>query len=715
MIMDDINMLYFVLEQYISSPTSSNLKISSFGKPSIGKTSFLNFVFRNKQPQVNYDQLQHKNFFITPYEEFDLIDISETSNPQEEIKNEVLLFTVALLLSNKLLIHIPENDIKDPDFIQKFAYKFYHSSRTSLKFTNKLPEIIIIIRDPSISDKSALTYAEYDNLVMDFVYKVNIKISKFAQSLYEIYQNSNTKKDLNVVEKDMLVDDFTSCLLKVSYHCCAYVKKEDSSEVLEYLELRRDDSEWDFNDNGFEKLQKTAISMLISENRSSNPPSKIKPSFLVGSNEFTTEIKKIVLADKKNVKGKFLAQKIISDINYNVFLAYSSPKSNAKLLKYCKIYRIKLEELNGKFSKMLEKNTQNLEPDTAIWKMYEIKINKQFAKIIEDISMIQSMISYFKYNTAISFSYIFSLRCSIKDSLCYTILNSIMRHSSNNELINYEFSKLEKCLVLFKCCINFDDDFKELLKNLMPQKFVLTECIAEIYNEIIDFTINKDYKYEDVLIQQKMLYEQKDYIRHIRRLVKIFFEYIIDGEITDDKFENYMNKVEFFIERLKTLHSMLLIEKQKILIVTDENMKIKRVCDSVTIKFSKIFYKIAPPAAGLFFGLMSTVAPVHAIPGLNLAMIGIGALVTFFLTSYGHKQKTKTKNLALLEKADEGYYIEDYILIKDHSYGTITIDRERLSDDKKTFDYTASFTTDGKSSGSACLNIVCILICKKLL
>ncbi|OMJ79350.1 hypothetical protein SteCoe_20643 [Stentor coeruleus] len=708
-------MLYFVLEQYISSPTSPKNKISSFGKPNIGKTSFLNFMFRNQQPQVNHNQIQHKNFLITPYNQFDLIDISEIINPQEGIKNEVHLFTVALLLSNKVLLHILENDMKNPDFIQMFAYKFYHSSRTCLKFTNKLPEIIIIIRDPSIYFKTALTVAEYDDLVIDFAYKVNMKISKFAQSLYEIYENTNEKKKSNESERDILIDDFKSCVFKVSHHCCAFAIKNDSLDSVEYLELRRGDYEWDFYDNGFEKFSNRAICVLVKEKRSNDVFNKNRASINGASIDFTTEIKKIVLTDKKNAKGKFLAQKILCDINFNVFLAYTLPQSHAKLLDYCKKYKIKLEKLNKKFSKIIEKSTENNKTYSDIWKTYETEINKQYAKNTEDMPMIESMVSYFKYNTAISFTYIFSLRSTIKDSLCYSILNSIMKYSSNTELINYEFNKLEKCLGLFKCYINFDDNFKEILKNLMPQKFVLTECIAEIYSQIIEFTINKDYKYEDVLIQQKMLYEQKDYIQHIRRLVKIFFEYIIDGENTDEKFENYMKRIEYFIEKLKTLHSMLLIENNKALIVTDENLKIKRICESVTIKFPKMLYKIAPPATGLFFGLMSTVAPVQAIPGLNLAILGIGALATYFLTSYAYNQKTKRKILTLNLKADEGYYIEDYIIIKDHSYGTISNENEHKSEDKTTFDYTACLTSDGKSSGSACLNVVCILVCKRIL
>ena len=163
-----------IQSKYLEALQGNSLPIvSSIGKQSTGKSYFL-----GKMP--NDDSIENKNsqfckrgtslLFSKVYEEFLLLDMEDLEGDQVTVERDILNFASTFSTSDVLLLHITQLDLETNTLIDSFSYTFWHSTKISSKFSLRLPEIILLIRDPRISLESEKTLAFYRTIINDFTW-----------------------------------------------------------------------------------------------------------------------------------------------------------------------------------------------------------------------------------------------------------------------------------------------------------------------------------------------------------------------------------------------------------------------------------------------------------------------------------------------------------------------------------------------------------------
>ena len=163
-----------IQSKYLEALQGNSLPIvSSIGKQSTGKSYFL-----GKMP--NDDSIENKNsqfckrgtslLFSKVYEEFLLLDMEGLESDQGTVERDILNFAATFSTSDVLLLHITQLDLETNTLIDSFSYTFWHSTKISSKFSLRLPEIILLIRDPRISLESEKTLAFYRTIINDFTW-----------------------------------------------------------------------------------------------------------------------------------------------------------------------------------------------------------------------------------------------------------------------------------------------------------------------------------------------------------------------------------------------------------------------------------------------------------------------------------------------------------------------------------------------------------------
>ncbi|OMJ79352.1 hypothetical protein SteCoe_20645 [Stentor coeruleus] len=699
--MEDIKNIHSAIDSYHLSSYNPSKTISSIGKPLIGKTSFLMSMFKNKHPkiQMKNSDICTSNFKIIEYEDFDILDFDYFSTSESDYFSDVFILSSAFSLSKTILYHITHSDMVQMNYKHQFAYKFYYSSWACLKFNNKMPEIILIIRDPYFEGPDALTFKLYQNLVEDFIKDVNIIISELIK---------NTVNFFNMFCPCQYEQHFNENYIFINSYYVVYRKNNLVSLGNEYVELKKFDSQWLFEETGFYDLVNILMLDLNEKQQKLGIIDKIINKHMQGEkNELSNELQDIINDDIKTHFKMSLPTKLFNDSKYNIFLKYRKEGDYPKIIRYSEMFKNAIKSLDGKLEEVLNKNLRKNKTH-KLWEDYQKCINDKFAKDIESFDLISNISLYFQYNMALSFIYIFSLQSSNKASLSYLALEIILKAPNSQEAISENIESINRHINLFRYFINFDDnEFKFILRMLMPSSFNITECIAEIFSDIIDYTLNTDYKCKDVLLKQRELFDQTDNIMSIKEFIEIFADYIIVEDNKEQIIQLYIEKIQIVIEKLKKLHTFLLIEKNRHLIFCGKNIQIIQLSNTITVNHLEVLYKIIPTASYLFFGLLSTIVP-HTIPGINIGIIIIGSFATLISSFYSLNRKIVKKKLQLSYKTNNNYIIDSCIIISECPFGSIKNIKNKVSSNGEKFEYTDLLIVEERSSF---LNVVCFLVC----
>jgi hypothetical protein len=675
--------------------------ISSIGKAAIGKTSFLKSILKNKQLKnhMKNDDICTGNFKILEYENFDILDFSYFLSSENDYFSDVFLLSSAFSLSKTILYHITHNDMVQMDYKHRFAYTFYYSSWACLKFNSKMPDIILLIRDPYFEGQDALTFKLYQNLVEDFIKDVNIKISELIK---------NTVKFFDIFCTSQFEQHFSENYFFIDSYYVVYKKNSLDSLMSEYLELKKNDGEWVFEETGFNDLLNGILLDFNETKQNFGIVDKIINKHMQGKeNELAKELQNMINEDKKVHMKMSLPTRLFNDSKYNIFLKYRKDGDYAKIIQYCRVFKNAIKSLDSRLEKVLNKVLRK-NKRYKLWEEYQKCINDKFAKDIESFDLISNLSLYFQYNMALSFVHIFSLQASNKGSLSYMALEVMLKVPNCQKAVDENIENIYRHINLFRYFINFDDDeFKFILRMLMPSNFNITECIAEIFADIIDYTLNADYMCKDVLLKQREFFDQADNIINIRGFVEIFADYIIVEDDKEHEIQQYIGKMQMVIEKLKNLHTFLLIEKNRHLVFCGENIEVIRLCQTITVTHSEMFYKFAPTASYLFFGLLSTIVP-HTIPGINIGLIIVGSFVTLLSSFYSFNRKLNKKKLKLSHKINNDYFIDDCIIIRECPFGDIKNIKKKIGSGGKKFEYVDLLIAEERSSF---LSVVCYLVC----
>ncbi|OMJ73115.1 hypothetical protein SteCoe_28259 [Stentor coeruleus] len=699
--MEDIKNIHSALDSYHLSSYDPNRTISSIGKCSIGKTSFLISTFKSKQPkyQKKHANICSSSIKILEYEDFDILDFTFLPPLENDYFSDVFLLSSAFSFSKTILYHITHYDMTQLDYKHKFAYKFYYSSWVCLKFNCKMPDIILVIRDPYFEGQDALTFKLYQNLVEDFIKDVNVMISGFIK---------NTVNFFDIFHTSQCREYFDQNYFFIGSYYVVYRKNNLVSFMNEYIELEKIDDVWHFEETGFYDLVNRIVLNLNETQQNLGIIDKILNKHMQGEkNELSNELQSLINEDIKAHMKMSLPTRLLNDSKYNIFLKYRKENDYPKIIRYSEMFKNAIKNLDSKLEKKINKILKE-NKIYKLWEEYQKCINDKFAKNIESFDLISNISLYFQYNMALSFTHIFSLKISNKASLSYMALEILIKAPNCQKAINENIENIYRHINLFRFFINFDDnEFKSILRILMPNNFNMIECISEIFSDIIDYTLKTDYICKDVLLKQRELFDQADNIINIRGFIEIFADYIINEDDKEHKIQLYIGKIQTVIEKLRKLHTFLLIEKNRHLIFCGKNIEIIQLCQTVTITHSEAFYKFAPTASYLFFGLLSTIVP-HTIPGINIGLIIIGSFATLLSSFYSLNRKTITKKLTLAYKTNNDQIIDSFIIIRECPFGEIKNTKKIISSKGKKFEYIDLLTVDERSSF---LNVVCFLVC----
>ena len=77
-----------------------------------------------------------------------LLDMEGFETQSDDVERDVFNFCSIQTLSDIILLHVTQDDLENQTFLETFSFAFWQSSRTTKKYRDSLPEIILLIRDP---------------------------------------------------------------------------------------------------------------------------------------------------------------------------------------------------------------------------------------------------------------------------------------------------------------------------------------------------------------------------------------------------------------------------------------------------------------------------------------------------------------------------------------------------------------------------------------
>ena len=124
--------------------------VASIGKQSRGKSFLCKKVF-NKPIPTKDGKLITKGteiLYNEVFENFMLLDMEGFETQSDDVERDVFNFCSIQTLSDIILLHVTQDDLENQTFLETFSFAFWQSSRTTKKYRDSLPEIILLIRDP---------------------------------------------------------------------------------------------------------------------------------------------------------------------------------------------------------------------------------------------------------------------------------------------------------------------------------------------------------------------------------------------------------------------------------------------------------------------------------------------------------------------------------------------------------------------------------------
>lgn len=706
-------------------PKGNSIVVST-GKQSRGKSTFLQHLFQDFSiPSKSYQNISRGTigFIDKNYDNLVLVDMegieSFESDPRRDIFNLCSSFTIADIV----LLHISHDDLENRDFINNFAFRFLQSARTCLKYKENLPEIILLIRDPRWVNKNKQTSYDYDHLVEGFRMSINDAISRTFLKFSDLFReealknsSSEEEKKENVEAVNKLNNELIRYQLFLSEYYCIYFNIDIETQKTHYYELKHLSGEPSyFEDSNFPSLLKKITETCYQKRQIQELCNfgNYGPLFGIDS-ELVYSIQRIIDLSSRVCLSQII-EHIHIDVSHNMFFKYLDENNVLRTVECFNKLRRGIDKISEEIIKSGSKCTNELSI-LKIRNKHQDKIGRLLEKETQDNEIMIDIISYFKYLSALSFANCFSLTKDVKNSYSYQTLESIFIFGTE-DITKHQISKIKDSITRFRCLFYFDEEFEEILKILMKDYFKLNECVFSLYKNIIENTLQEDYRYYDVLSKQVSLYQQANYISNIEKMLEPLSPYI--SEIC-------LPETQDLITKLKDLHSIVLLEKGKDYIVhAGKNVRFEELTETATLYSFTIIERLIPSFSGLLIAVFSS-ATRTAIPNAVAATISTAASTAFWIPVIGWGifgiatvastgwiiysvfKKNDSKKISINYSIPNGYYIIDLIILKDCSNGVLS--NEYYEFKRQKFGYEIVMSNDRYSRHSAFFKVKCILV-----
>ncbi|OMJ79349.1 hypothetical protein SteCoe_20642 [Stentor coeruleus] len=706
-------------------PKTHSIVVST-GKQSRGKSTFLQNLFQDFTiPSKSYQNISRGTvgFTVKQYENLVLVDMegleSFNSDPRRDIFNLCSTFTIADIV----LLHISHDDLENRDFINSFAFRFLQSAKTCLKYKEKLPQIILLIRDPRWVNKNKETSNDYDNLVENFRGNVNDAIIRMFMRFSDLFRDealnnsvSEEEKKENINAVNMMNNGLSMCYFLISCYYCVYFNIDIETQKTHYYELKHLVGQPSyFEDSNFPSLFNIITETCYKKKQIQGlcDHKNYQPLFGIDS-ELVYSIQRI-LDYSSEVCLSHIIEHIHIDVAHNIFFKYFDENLVLRTVEYFNKLRRGIEKISEEIIEAGSKCTNELSI-LKIRNKHQDKIGRLLEKETKDRELMIDIISYFKYLSALSFANCFSLVKGVKNSYSFQTLESIFMFGTK-DITSHQISKMKDSITRFRCLFYFDDEFEEILKILMKDYFKLNESIFSLYKTIIENTLQEDYRYYDVLSKQVSLYQQADYISNIEKMLEPLSPYLSGIHLPE---------TQDFIEKLKDLHSVILLEKGKDLIIhAGKNIRFKELTETATLYSFTVIERLIPSFSGLIIGVISTAtrtvipnavaatistaaSTAFWIPVIGWGIFGVTAVTSVGWILYSMLKKNDSKKISIKHQIPNEHYIIDLIILKDCSNGVLS--HEFYEFKKQKFNYEVTISNDRCSRNSAFLKVKCILV-----
>lgn len=700
---------YGVSKRYMEQ-NQDNQNVTIIGTNYEDKLSFLNYLLQNENlalygpPNIYLFENVWKvtSFRDRGFKRFNVILMKAFDEIRSDARLSVFLLSSAFCFSSTVIIQIMQNELEDDIFIENFAFCYLQSALTSLKHIEKLPKIALAIFADSSNEKNMMSPDKWVSMVDSFYDRVNIFISNYVELIDNEVGNTKArlKQKLNVhIDMNSFRDPIKDVKFPVSI-VCIYNRINNA-----YFEIKKKNNSWDDNIMGAKSLWVRLKSRCQKAKQEIKKIKRFDPIELFGiTNDTTSNIQRILHNRKRVATSGYIIESIYTEIMNNSLIKFRKIEETKKIIKLFK----KLAQSSKDFEKYFLKESKKVVNDIIIMelkKKHEEIIGKLLKKHQADDVIFYSVYDNFIYLSAVEFSNNFSLSPLLKNSLCYKILRNIMLLEDDSETVECGLEDIGKNINLYKCLAFYNEEFEKMLKLLLTNIIDFNKCIFELYKEIIQYTINNDYKYNAVLERQINHYSQLEYKSYIFKLASKIENYATVNE-------DYKEDIEALLRFFKRLHTTVLINYKRDYILCDnKEMKLEINMIKETLRSRTLSRALTPTATGLTFGLINALAPVNAIPGLSLSMLFIGAIATSALIVYPFLKKKDMKPVKYEYIAEENYKIVDVIVILQLENATEVNKEDFISEDKKKYNFSYTFSVNKDQIRSARFNAKFFVIC----
>lgn len=515
--------------------------VASIGKQSKGKSYFMGKLFGGDIPN-KHNQFVEKGtdvFYIKTCKNFLLLDMEGLEGKEGTTERDMLNFAITYALSSIFILHISQEDLENSVFIESFSYYFWHASKLSLKFNPAKPKILLMIRDPRISEEKKETVLFYNRAVEKFEKKINEKILGYIKTFHDNTLNALSSPDTKKLETAVinqgvlhLLDEQKTRKFKIKKYFCIY-----------YIEsFKKGPKYYEMNKN-FEitKMDFEIISNLIYEICSQYRPACMSP-FFDPKNYFDVSYgisRRIHEKNSYEITRESMVECIYLEVNYNSFSHFRDFFGYLRFMESFYEIFIPIAKINSSL-------TVNVNENTSQNKIIEIRglFKSDMGKIINGAfgyyEYAEYANKYIKYLTVFKFCKMFGIDPKHPNQSLYASVDSILSRNVRENTIA-QVAKIWKEKKEYECFAYFDDEFRNMVSVLMKFRFKLYESLFEIYKEkikkslkttpselITRFDIVVCEKYEEPISQLLLLTGQsknfsqiETYLNDLRDLQKL--------------------------------------------------------------------------------------------------------------------------------------------------------------------------------------------------
>ena len=711
----------FEITQRLIENDSSIPILSSIGKQTKGKSFFLSKFLQDNLIPNKHGQFVDKGtneVFSRLYQNFLLFDVEGFENQKSPIQRDIFSFASILSISDIILLHISQEDMQNQRFISSFSYICFQALRIQKNYRKDLPEIILLIRDPTWDFARIETFQKYQELFAEFNNAINREISQYNQEFVKVFIDL-TKNSIN--EEAKLHQELRSMQGRGSitfpinrFEVIFSVKLGIGMEYV-YKELvNLGDNAVDFIDSNYRDLYDHIIN--ISNEKRTFYLNRFNPIFqklFDIESEFVLRIQRKQLSEAiKELSKDKIVLNIYHDVKGDILLQRDNLDGYLTILKKYQSISTKLEPLDKFISNGINKNKDK--------KKLKLEHKTKFQKILigefkdDQSDMRAQIISYMRYLSAKTFCEVLSLVAVLPDSVSYQTLNCIM--DSPQDLIAHQLKQLEKSIDIFKCSCYYDNEYLEVLKDIFPMRFFIFEQLYLCYEKIIIDSLDQDYLCEKILNHIIQSFKKKDYIHNLNQFLNLVSEFVTCN----------INEIIEFIHDLKNLHKILLVTKKKEYLLFPERFQFEYAERKMILYSFTLLERLIPSATSLIIGIGSSLlrtglirsaagaiaatASTAWIPIVGWTIFGVTVAGSIGWGLYSYFKGDDEATCKYEFNVPRNKKIYNVFINKKLTNGTLPLDREEKAEMKYKYTATLRHPRNAKNSASFLVQFTIILI-----